>query len=284
VTLSSSRTGLVAVLVPLVHDTYFSAILGGVAEAAYEHGVRVVLSPTQHEHSRESSLLDELRDGTTDGAVIILPEESGAAFESTSADGYPVVVIDPLTLPGSGVPTVTAAHAPGAAQAMSHLLELGHRRIGAITGPSGWLATEERRRAYDAALAAAGIPPDPALVAESDFELAPGAAAAAMLIDLPEPPTAIFAFNDAIAIGALHAAHARGLQVPDDLSIVGFDDIDWATIVRPALTTVRQPLRDMGRTGVSLLLRLLEGEHAGARQIEHATRLVVRDSTAPPRT
>ena len=119
---------------------------------------------------------------------------------------------------------------------------------------------------------------DAALVAESDFELAPGTAAADMLMGLPEPPTAIFAFNDAIAIGALHAAHARGLQVPDDLSIVGFDDIGWATLVRPALTTVRQPL------GVSLLLRLLDGEHAGAQQIEHATRLVIRDSTAPPRT
>jgi LacI family transcriptional regulator len=164
---------------------------------------------------------------------------------------------------------------------MRHLLDLGHRRIAQITGPRGWLATEDRRRGYRAALAAAGILPDPALEVEAVPEIAPGRDAAEQLLDLSQPPTAIFAFNDNIAIGAIEAAKARGLRVPEDLSIVGFDDVENATIVSPALTTVRQPLAEMGRTGVSLLTRLLEGQRFETLHVELATRLVVRDSTAP---
>jgi LacI family transcriptional regulator len=166
---------------------------------------------------------------------------------------------------------------------MRHLLGLGHRRIAQITGPRGWLATEDRRRGYHAALASAGILPDPALEVESIPEIPPGRAAAEQLLDLPERPTAIFAFNDNIAIGAVQAARERGLRVPDDLSVVGFDDVEPATIVSPALTTVRQPLAEMGRTAVSLLNRLLVRQRFETLHIELATRLVVRESTAPPR-
>ena len=178
---------------------------------------------------------------------------------------------------------MSVAHRSGANQAMRHLLELGHRRIAAITGPPGWVATEERREGYHAALEAVGIPLDPKLELEADFDFAPGAEAAAQLLGLPEPPSAIFAFNDSIAIGALRAARERGLRVPDDLSILGFDDVKYAGIAVPPLTTVRQPLADMGRTAVNLLIRLLERQSFETMHIELPTRLVVRESTAPPR-
>src|SRR5215210_8543351 len=155
--------------------------------------------------------------------------------------------MDPLMPLDGRIPSVSAAHASGADQAMRYLLQLGHRRIAQITGPSGWVATEGRRRGYRAALAAAGILPDPALEVEAIPEIEPGREAAEKLLDVPERPTAIFAFNDNIAIGAIQAARARGLRVPDDLSIVGFDAVEHATIVTPALTTVRQPLAEMGR-------------------------------------
>jgi LacI family transcriptional regulator len=277
------RTGRIGVVVPVVYDLYFSALLAGVSEAAYERGMQLVLSPTQHEHAREVAFLDRLMRGATDGALILLPEESEAELDLVMSDAYPVVVVDPLVPLGDRIPAVAAAHAAGADQAMEHLVALGHRRIAAITGPPGWMATEERRRAYHAALERAGIEAAPAWEVASDFELAPGAAAAATLLDLPDRPTAIFAFNDAIEIGAMHAAFERGIRVPEDLSIVGFDDIKYATVVRPALTTVRQPLGEMGRAGVGLLLRLLEREQVQPLQLELATRLVVRDSTAPPR-
>jgi LacI family transcriptional regulator len=280
-TRAASRSGLVGVLVPLVYDLYFSAILSGVAEAAYEHRLQLVISPTQHDRAREVSLLGGLH-GVTDGAVIILPEESSAELELAVSDAYPIVVVDPLVPLDRRVPCVSSEHEAGAIEAMQHLLGLGHRRIAAITGPPGWLATEARLRAYYAALAAAGIPPDPKLVVTSDYEFTPGVAAARTLLDVPEPPTAIFAFNDAIAIGAVRAAHQLGVAVPRELSIVGFDDIKHAMMVTPALTTVRQPLAEMGHAAVSLVLRLLEREPLETVQLELATRLVIRDSTAPP--
>ena len=219
----------------------------------------------------------------TDGALVVLPEESSDALERLLDDGYHFVVVDPRLRLDDRIPSVSAAHMSGADQAMRHLLGLGHRRIAAITGPSGWIATEDRRRGYHAALAAAGILPDPALEAESDFQIGGGLDETKALLDLPDPPTAIFAFNDNLAIGAIQAARQRGLRVPEDLSVVGFDDVEHATIVTPTLTTVRQPLAEMGRTAVSLLVRLLEHQRFETLHVELGTRLVVRESTAPPR-
>jgi LacI family transcriptional regulator len=282
--LSAGRTGLVGMLVPLVYPVYFSAILSGVAEALYEQDLRLLLSPTQHEHDREVSLLDRLVDGMADGALIVLPEESSEELERLLEQGYRFVVVDPMLPLGERIPCVSAAHASGADQAMRHLLGLGHRRIAALTGPRGWVATEDRRRGYHAALAAAGILPDPALEVESDFEIAGGIEASGRLLDMAEPPTAIFAFNDNLAIGTIEAARKRGLRVPDDLSVVGFDDVEHATIVTPALTTVRQPLAEMGRMAVTLLMRLLERQRFETLRVELATRLVVRESTGPLRS
>src|SRR5205814_5647085 len=189
--LSAGRTGLVGILVPLVYPAYFAGILAGAAEALSEQGLQIVLSPTGGEHDREVSVLDRLH-GLTDGALIILPEESSEELERLLDGGYRFVVLDPLMPLDERIPSVSAAHTSGADQAMRHLLELGHRRIAQITGPRGWLATEDRRRGYRAGLAAAGILPDPALEVEAIPEVPPGRAAAERLLDLPEPPTAIF--------------------------------------------------------------------------------------------
>jgi len=282
--LSAGKTGLIGATVPMLHHAYFSYILAGAAEGLYEQDMRLVLSPTMHEHHREVSLLERLMHGTTDGAVIILPEESSEELELLLNHGYRFVVIDPLLPLNERIPAVSAAHAAGADQAMKHLLSLGHTRIAAITGPRGWKATEDRRRGYYAALAAAGIMPDPQLEVESNFEIGGGAVAAEQLLALPEPPTAIFCFNDNMAVGAMQTARARGVGIPEDLSIVGFDDLEEAEIVTPALTTIRQPLAEMGRIAVSLLMRLLDNQRLEALHVELGTRLVVRDSTAPPRS
>jgi LacI family transcriptional regulator len=281
--LSAGKTGLIGATVPMLHHAYFSYILAGAAEGLYEQDMRLVLSPTMHEHHREVSLLERLMHGTTDGAVIILPEESSDELEQLLNHGYRFVVIDPLLPLNERIPAVSAAHAAGADQAMKHLLSLGHRRIAAITGPRGWKATDDRRRGYYAALAAAGIMPDPELEVESNFEIGGGAVAAEQLLALGEPPTAIFCFNDNMAVGAMQTARARGVGIPEDLSIVGFDDLEEAEIVTPALTTIRQPLAEMGRIAVSLLMRLLDNQRLEALHVELGTRLVVRDSTAPPR-
>jgi LacI family transcriptional regulator len=280
----SGQTGLIGVMVPMVHPGYFAEILSGAAEALYEHDMRVVLCPTRHSRSREMSLLERLTAGEADGAVVVLPEESGQEFAALAAHGFPFVIVDPRTEIADGIPVVCAAHSSGATQATRHLLSLGHRRVGVIAGPRGWVATEERLRGYHAALAASGVLPEPDLIQYSPaFKIDSGREAAAWLLDRPDPPTAIFAFNDGMAIGAMQAASARGLRVPDDLSVVGFDDTVEAAIAVPALTTVRQPLAELGRTAVSLLLRRLENRSLEPLRVELATRLVPRDSTARPR-
>jgi len=280
--LSAGRTGLIGATVPLVHPAYFSFILSGAAEALYERDMRLVLCPTQHEHDREVSLLERMMHGTTDGGILILPQESSAELETLLLHGYRFVVVDPLLPLNERIPAVSAAHSAGAGIAVNHLLSLGHRRIAAITGPRGWIATDERLRGYHAALAAAGILPEPELIVESNFEIDQGLRGARRLLDLHEPPTAIFAFNDNIAIGALQAARERGVRVPEELSIVGFDDVEAAEIVTPQLTTIRQPLAEMGRMAVSVLERLIEGQRIEALHVELRTQLVVRQTTAPP--
>jgi len=282
--LSSGRTGMIGLTLPLVADAYFGPILSGAAEALYERDLRIVLAPTLHEHDREVSLVERLMRGTTDGAILMLPEESEQELRTLQRQGFPFVVVDPREPPPDGIACVAAMHAAGAKQATEHLLELGHRRIGAITGPPGWYATEERLVGFRAALASAGILLDPELVVHSDWRLHWGMQAAEQLLSLDEPPTAIFGFNDNVAIGALHAAHRRGLRVPDDVSVVGFDDTAQAVIVMPQLTSVRQPLAEMGRMGVSLLTRLMNGQRLEAMRVELSTTLVVRDSTARPKT
>jgi LacI family transcriptional regulator len=280
--LSAGRTGLVGVTLPIVHAPYFSFILAGAAEGLYEQDMRAILCPTLHQHEREVTLLDRLMHGTTDGAILLLPEETSEELTLLQQQRFPFVVVDPRVQLEEGIPSVTAANASGAKRVTEHLLSLGHRRIAAITGPAGWVATEERRNGYHAALAAAAVIPDPALEMTSNWMISGGYEAGAALLELPDPPTAIFAFNDNLAIGAMRAARARGLRVPEDLSIVGFDDTEEAAIVTPALTTVRQPLAEMGRMAVSLLVRLLDKQRVEALRVELATRLVVRESTAGP--
>jgi LacI family transcriptional regulator len=279
--LSAGRTGLVGVTLPRIHPSYFSVIVAGVAEALYELDMRIVLAPTLHEHDREVGLLERLMHGTTDGGLLVLPEESGSELRTLMSYGYRFVVVDPRRRIDERVPTVSAAHTSGADQATRYLLELGHRRIAAITGPADMMATEERLRGYHAALASAGVLPDPAIVIESDWEVDGGRRAGAALLALPDPPTAIFAFNDPLAIGAMQSVVARGLRVPEDVSIVGFDDTAESEFVTPLLTTVRQPLAEMGRMGVSLLMRLLENRSFEALHVELATQLIVRASTGP---
>jgi len=281
--LQFGRTGLVGLLVPLVHPHYFATIVAGASEALLEHDLRAVLSPTEHKHDREVTLLDRLMHGMADGALVVLPEESSEELERLLDSNYRFVVIDPRLPLDDRIPAVSAANTAGADQAVRHLTELGHRRIAAITGPRQWTATEERRRGYHAALASVGILPDLSLEIEADFEIAGGVRAAERLLDRADPPTAIFAFNDNLAIGTIKAARAHGLSVPEDLSVVGFDDSELASLISPELTTVRQPLEEMGRTAVNLLRRLLDGQRVETLHVELGTRLVVRASTAPPR-
>ena len=272
---------VVAVRCPYVLDEYFGAILSAIARSLREQG-KVLLLSAEALEGDEPSLPALLRPGITEGAILILPPEPGAMLTGLRDQGYPFVVVDPRAALPPGTAAVSAAHLAGARLATEHLLQLGHTRIAAIAGPHTWIAAEDRLLGYRTALAAAGrLAPDDLVQQAGEPTISRGLAAARTLLDLPEPPTAIVAFNDKVATGALAAAAERGLRVPGDLSVTGFDDLELSQVVSPALTTVRQPLAEMARLGVELLLRLIAGREIHTLRIELATELVVRASTGP---
>ncbi|HVA92556.1 MAG TPA: LacI family DNA-binding transcriptional regulator [Chloroflexota bacterium] len=279
---AGGRTGLIGLTVPYLEVGYFLMIIAGVCEALYERDARVVLSPTLHEHEREVTVLQRLMHRVTDGTLLILPSETKAELRQLRQLGAPFVVIDPGTPLDDNIPVVAAANWSGARMATEHLIALGHRRIGLITGPKELCASVDRTAGYHSALLAGGLPIVPELTREANFHLEGGCEAAHDLLSLPDRPTAIFAINDNMAIGVMRAARERGLDIPRQLSVVGFDDIDIAVVAYPALTTVSQPLQEMGRLAVSVLYRQINGQALEAHRIELSTRLVVRGSTAPP--
>jgi LacI family transcriptional regulator len=217
------------------------------------------------------------------GAIIVTSELTRSDQRRLARAHMPYVLIDPAAeLPDPKVATVGATNWAGGLAAVRHLLELGHRRIGVIGGPVAMLCSRARISGYSAALASAGVEVDPALIRNGNFHYVGGYQAARELFELSEPPTAIFAGSDVQAFGVAEAARATGRRIPDDLSVVGFDDLSISRWFSPPLTTVRQPLVEMGRTAAEMLLEMIDGREPHGRQVELATELVVRSSTGPP--
>ena len=275
--------GAVYLRCPYLLTDYFGLIVSSIAETLEMHGRQLILSAG--EAAQRIPVLPTLaqRPGIS-GAIIVLPPEPSEHLAALSARGFPFVVVDPRTPLPRDIAAVSATHFAGARSLAAHLTGLGHRRIGVITGPTSWLASDARLAGHNSALAAVGVLPQSDLIRHAEATTQLGYQAACELLDLPERPTALIGFNDKVAVGALAAARQRGLRVPEDLSVTGFDDIDIAQATRPNLTTARQPLQEMGRIAVSLLIRLLERRQLDALHVELATELVVRGSTGPVAT
>jgi DNA-binding LacI/PurR family transcriptional regulator len=194
-----------------------------------------------------------------------------------------MVIVDPVGQPDPRIPTIGATNWAGGLMATEHLIEIGHRRIGTITGRPSLLCSQARLDGYRAALERAGIPADPALVYNGDFHFEAALDAANYMLELPDPPTAIFAGSDMQAMGVYEAARLHRLRIPDDLSVVGFDDLPMSAWVPPPLTTVIQPLAQMAAMATRTVLALLDGKmDTSNNRVELTTSLVVRSSTSPP--
>lgn len=278
----SNHGGAVFVRCPYVLTDYFGIIVSSIAETLALYGRELVLNAG--ESAQRARVLAGLphQSGISAAIMILPPEESDELIALRLLD-FPFVVVDPRTPLSRNVASVSAAHFSGARALSAHLVHLGHRRIAVIGGPTSWVASDARLAGHRVALAEIGVLAEPELLRTVEPTVQLGYLAACELLDLAERPTAIVGFNDKVAVGALRAARERGLRVPQDVSVAGFDDLDLSTATQPTLTTVRQPLQEMGRMAVNLLMRLLEQHELETLHVELATELVIRESTGPAR-
>ncbi|GAA0308618.1 LacI family DNA-binding transcriptional regulator [Kineococcus aurantiacus] len=258
-------------------------VIRGVEGAAREQGVEVVLSECSGARTPRQEWLDSVLERRPTGVIMVFSDLDLDQRTQLEARSIPFVVVDPVGEEQSDVPSVGSANFSGGQQATRHLLDLGHRRVAVIGGPPETLASRARVGGYRDALARYGVPVDEALVRHGNFFVEDGHDEALSLLTGPNPPTAIFAGNDLQALGVYRAARELGLHVPDDLSVVGYDDLPVARWVGPELTTVHQPLTRMAAAATGLLLTLAAGEEPPALRMDLAVDLVVRGSTAPPR-
>jgi DNA-binding LacI/PurR family transcriptional regulator len=255
-------------------------IIRGVERVARKHRVGVLVSEFGL-HDAAPGWDDTV--ARRPNCVLSVAQLSEAERAELTAKGIPFVVFDPTTELPDDVPFVGATNWSGGRAATRHLIELGHRRIAMISGPPEVLCCAARFDGYRSALASAGLPADPRYVVHAELTREDAAAAAGGLLALPERPTAIFTANDLQALGVYQAARDAGLRIPQDLSVVGFDDLPVVAWVDPPLTTVHQPLTEMAVAATELALALGRGEAAGQLGLEIATSLTVRQSTAPPK-
>lgn len=277
--------------VNIVFDTLINVhslqVLDSVVAASAETGIDVVVNVLNHSYPDDATPLSggwvtDLAAKGSVGVIIVTSELTPQQRRRFRQAGLGVVVIDPLNPLDDDTVSVGSTNFAGGVQATRHLLALGHRRIAFAGGPPNSSASRERLQAFRSTLEAEGIEPDQRLILEAGFQFEAGMRMTNTLLDVPEPPTAIFAACDTSALGALEAARERGIRVPDELSIIGFDDTYAAAMSAPPLTTIRQPLSDIGRVALRTLLQLTRGERPDSRHIQLATRLVVRESTGAP--
>ncbi|AGL18128.1 LacI family DNA-binding transcriptional regulator [Actinoplanes sp. N902-109] len=272
-----------AALVDLVFNDLDSPwaveLIRGVEDVMHTSGVGTVVSAVHRRSAATRQWLQNLYARQSDGVIFVTSDLTTPVYAELQRLNIPVVVVDPAGGAPLDIPVIGATNWAGGLSATQHLASLGHRRIGFIAGPKQLLCSRARLDGYRAGLEH----PDESLIRQGDFLYESGYTGGMSLLEMADPPTAVFASSDTMALGVYEAARHKGLRVPDDLSVVGFDDLPEARWASPPLTTVRQPLAEMGALAARTALRLAAGADIEAPRVELATELVVRDSTAAPR-
>lgn len=280
--LAGGRTNTIGVLIPDLGTGYIGEIIRGIDAELGLSDLDLIVYTTHRTASKEANYVTNLATGMVDGLILVLPRSPADFIGILTKQNFPLILIDHQGI-GPDCPAVGAANWQGGFTATEYLIKLGHQRIGFITGWMDLGCALDRLDGYRSALRTNHIPDAPELIYEGTFFQPDGFNGASILLDLPNPPTAIFASNDVMAMGVMDAIRQRGLRVPDDVSVIGFDDIPQASLIRPALTTVRQPLEKMGRVATQMLLELLSKSQKKIGRIELPTELIIRDSCKAPR-
>ena len=280
--LVTQRTYTVGVVVTTIADPFVAEVVQGIEDMAQENGYSVILASSASEPEREVAAVEMLRAKRVDSVIVTSSRVGALYLEHLERIGVPVVLVNNHNeQSGRYTFSVSVDNRHGGHMATSHLIERGHCRIGYVSGPADHSDDAERLAGYCQALDEAGIPFDPALIVPGNGRLDGGERALRTLVRLAELPTAIFCYNDMTAIGLMSAARQAGLSVPEDLAVVGFDDIPLAAYIYPSLTTVAQPQRDMGRQAMNMTLTLMTADDSTTPFSDIVVRgeLVVRESS-----
>ena len=272
------QTFVLAVVIPDVTNPFFAALFRGVEDSASPRGYNVLLCNTDGSPERQRSHVQSLQARRVDGIMLASSVLNDPTVRWLRTQRMPYVLVNRFSEDGQD-PFVGSDDLQGARLATQHLLELGHRRIGHLAGKGTVSTGVLRRRGYASALTDSGLPADPQLVAEAGYAEEGGAQAAERLLSLPDPPTALFAVTDMTAVGAFGAARRMGRRIPEDMAIVGYNDIPLASRMVPGLTTVRVPIHEFGAGAARLLLEQIETGAASRRRLVFTPELVVRGST-----
>lgn len=273
--LSSGRSRLLLMLVPDFANSYYAEIVRGAASVARQAGYTLLPVDLEASPDDEASL-QVLRSGLTDGVINLVPLDEHAAW-ADAAQGRPWVNCSEFQPDDARVPHVSIDHRQAAAEAVQYLINRGHRRIALVNSDERFLYARQRREGYELALRRAGIAPEPELMRTTgDNSYAAGSQAAAALLSMVAPPSAVFAVSDTLAIGVIKGFRRAGRRTPEDVAVVGFDDVPIAEVFEPSLTTVAQPMPALGAAAVEMLLAQLAGQSPAHRILPH--RLVVRES------
>jgi LacI family transcriptional regulator len=276
--MKDGRAHLVGLIIPDIQNPFYAEIARGVEDAAYKHEYALLLCNSDENLEKERFYLDVMQAESVDGMVLPPFDETDAAVVELVKTGMPVVCVD-RSLARVKTDLVEVDNYQGAFEAVTHLLDKGHTDIGLIEGRTHVSTSRERRRGYQDALAARGIPLRTDLTRAGDFKQDSGRVLATELLLLKKPPTALFVVNNLMTVGALAAIHQRGLRVPQDVAIVGFDDLPWAEALDPPLTVVRQPAYDVGRQAMELLLQRILEPMRPPVTVRLRPELIVRRST-----
>jgi LacI family transcriptional regulator len=281
--LRRDKTNIIGMIIPDITNPFFPAVVRGAEDMAFSNGYRLVLCNTDNDHTKELAHLKELRTFLPSGLIVIPSDFSDLTRESDSyrKSGAAVVCVDRLPPRWQG-DSVTADNEMGSYRATRHLLQLGHRQIAMITGPLRLTNAEQRLKGFRRAMKKQGIEIGPEYIQETSFDIRGGRIKAQLLLRMVPAPTAIFAGNDMIAMGVLHAIRDLGLRCPDDVSVIGFDDLDFAALMNPSLSSVYQPGYQLGVNAARILLDHVKGEDRPPQHIVLETELKLRESVAPP--
>lgn len=278
--LMSKRSLMISLIIPDIVNPFFSLVARGVGDAAERYGYSLLICNTDGSRFTEKKYVQMYRERQVDGIIFVASESSGSYLQDLVNDNIPIVVADRY-VEGIKVDMFLNDNVGGAKEGVAHLIRLGHQRIATIRGPQTTQTGIDRYRGYKEALEDNGLMVLPEYVRDGDYKEISGYREAKKLLQLKEPPTAIFAANDLMALGALYAVEEAGLKVPQDMAVVGYDDIPIASAVRPKLTTVAQPKYELGQLAAERLFELLD-EEDGSRSPETVVlqpRLVIRESS-----